>query len=95
MRRWAKLIGLTGLLLWAGWAGAGELNWQGQMIQGGLLIGRVAPGTRLELDGQPLPVAPDGAFVVGFGRDAPPQARLSALFPDGLRQDRILTIAQR
>ncbi|CDH47492.1 MAG: M23 family metallopeptidase [Candidatus Competibacteraceae bacterium] len=95
MWRWAKLIGLIGLLLWIGWVGAGELNWQGQMTQGGLIIGRVAPGTRLELDGQPLPVAPDGAFVFGFGRDAPLQARLSTLFPDGLRQDRMLAIAQR
>ena len=95
MWRWAKLIGLIGLLLWIGWVGAGELNWQGQMTQGGLIIGRVAPGTRLEFDGQPLPAAPDGAFVFGFGRDAPLQARLSTLFPDGLRQDRMLAIAQR
>ena len=95
MRRGVKLIGLAGLLLCLGWADAGDLNWQGRMTQGGLIVGRVAPGTRMELDGQPLAVAPTGAFVFGFGRDAPLQARLSTLFPDGLRQDRILTITQR
>ncbi len=95
MRRWVKLIGLMGLLPWMPSASAGELNWQGQLTQGGLIVGRTSPETRLELDGQPVPVGPDGAFVFGFGRDAPPRARLTVIFPDGAREERPLMIAQR
>ncbi|MCC6135562.1 MAG: M23 family metallopeptidase [Candidatus Contendobacter sp.] len=94
MKRRIGWWGLSGLL-WVLAAGAGELNWQGSWTQGGLIIGQAPPGTRLELDGQSLPVAPDGAFVFGFGRDAPPQARLSVAFPDGRREDRTLNIAPR
>lgn len=89
------LFGLLGALLCPSWAGAGELNWQGQLTQGGLIVGRAPPGTRLELDGQPVPVAPEGTFVFGFGRDAPPRARLIAVFPDGRREERPLDVAPR
>lgn len=90
-----QLRWLLTLLLWPLWTGAGELNWNGQLIQGGLLVGRATPGTRLELDGQPVPVAPDGAFVFGFDRDAPPQARWSVLYPDGGREERVIMVAPR
>ncbi|MDG4596162.1 MAG: M23 family metallopeptidase [Candidatus Contendobacter sp.] len=88
-------MGLLGLLLWPWSGGAGELNWQGSLVQGGLITGRTLPGTRLELDGQPVPVGPEGAFVFGFGRDAPPQARLTVILPNGAREERRLSIAQR
>lgn len=94
MKRVIGWLGLSGLL-WALAVNAGELNWQGPWTQGGLIVGQAPPGTRLELDGQTVPVAPDGAFVFGFGRDASPQARLSVAFPDGRREDRILSIAPR
>lgn len=88
-------LGWMALWLWPLWLGAGELNWWGQWTQGGLIIGRAPPGTRLELDGQPVPVAPDGAFVFGFGRDAPSRARLSVLLPDGRREERPLDVTPR
>jgi hypothetical protein len=50
-----------------------------QIAQGGLLRARVAAGTRLRLAGEvprELRVAPDGAFVVGVGRDAAGVLRL-------------------
>lgn len=87
--------GFVGLMLWMLAASAGELNWQGQLTQGGLIVGRAAPGTRLELEGQAVPVGPEGAFVFGFGRDALPQARWVIKFPDGVREERLLNIAQR
>ncbi len=83
------------LLLWPLCASAGELNWRGQLTQGGLIVGQAPPGTRLELDGQPVPVAPDGAFVFGFGRDAPARARLRIASPGGGVEERLLTITQR
>ncbi len=91
MRGW----GFVGLMLWLLSASGGELRWQGSLTQGGLIVGQAPPGTRLALDGQPTPVGPDGAFVFGFGRDALPQARLTVLSPDGAREERVLTIAQR
>ena len=42
-----------------------------------------------------MPVGPEGAFVFGFGRDAPPQARLAVIAPDGAREERRLSITQR
>lgn len=82
------------LLLWPFWCSAGELHWQGQWTQGGLIIGQASPGTWLELDGQSVPVTPEGVFVFGFNRDAPPDARLTIVFPDS-REERLLRIAPR
>ncbi|MFC7551126.1 hypothetical protein ACFQU7_00695 [Pseudoroseomonas wenyumeiae] len=63
--------------------------------QGGLALGRVAPGSRVTLDGKPVQVAPDGRFAIGFGRDAGPQARLAATAPGGATETRELAIAKR
>nr|WP_238995254.1 M23 family metallopeptidase [Sphingomonas solaris] len=58
---------------------------KGLAQQGGLLRWRLAPGDpatiRLTLDGRPVPVAPDGAFLLAFGRDAAPLATLEASAP--------------
>jgi len=40
-------------------------------------------------------VTPDGRFIFGFGRDAPPLARLTVTLPDGKVDERELQIAQR
>lgn len=76
-------------------AQAGFLQMQGKFIQGGIIIGRTEPDTRLLLDGQPVPVSPEGAFLFGFGRDAPLTARLQINFAQGKREVRILGIKQR
>ncbi len=60
-----------------------------------MIIGHAAPGSAATLDGQPLRVAPDGRFVFGFGRDAPPQAMLEVTEPGGAVERRALSIAQR
>ena len=45
--------------------------------QGGLVRGQAAPGvTALSLDGRAVPLALDGRFLLGFDRDAPPNATL-------------------
>jgi len=63
-------------------AAAAGLVLQGEVVQGGLVTGTVPPGTRLTLDGRAVPVARDGRFALGFGRDAS-EARLTLLRPDG------------
>lgn len=46
--------------------------------QGALVRGIAPPGTQgLSLDGRPVPVAPDGRFLIAFDRDAAPRAVLT------------------
>jgi murein DD-endopeptidase MepM/ murein hydrolase activator NlpD len=65
-RFWAPAI----LLLWGAAAMAGEISLKGEYSQGGLVIGNAPPGSSVTLDGKSQPVAPDGAFLLGFGRDS-------------------------
>ena len=67
----------------------------GPRTQGGLLRGRVAPGASVELGGAPVRVSRDGWFLIGFGRDAPPDAVLTVVFPDGRRERRTLEVRPR
>ena len=48
----------------------------GPRTQGGLLRGRVPPGSTVEYEGAAVRVSQDGWFLVGFGRDASPEAEL-------------------
>jgi murein DD-endopeptidase MepM/ murein hydrolase activator NlpD len=68
---------------------------KGPLEQGGLLEGRVEPGTRVSVDGHSIRVSPQGVFVLGFDRDAPPEADVVADFPDGTRERRVLEIEKR
>lgn len=55
-----------------------------EAVQGGLLIGTAPAGAvSLALDGREIPIARDGRFLLGFDRDAPSMARLSARFANG------------
>lgn len=88
------LTGFAGLLA-AACAMGGTLSLDGEAVQGALLIGRTDPGTTVKVDGVPVRVSDTGVFLVGFGRDAPPQARVDAVFPDGTRELRELRVAKR
>jgi murein DD-endopeptidase MepM/ murein hydrolase activator NlpD len=76
-------------------AAAATVTWHGEPAQGALLVGQAAPGTRLALDGRAVRVAPDGSFVLGFGRDHAAAARLDITHPDGQREVRSLAVAKR
>lgn len=52
---------------------AQALELSGELVQGGMVIGKVSPGERVELMGRDIRVDDDGLFVFGLGRDAPPQ----------------------
>jgi len=66
------------LSVWLGclltsWVQAMEVDttsWRGSWQQGGLVYGYIDPSLTLKMDDQSVPVATDGLFVVGFGRDA-------------------------
>jgi murein DD-endopeptidase MepM/ murein hydrolase activator NlpD len=91
-----KRYWLGGVLLaipLAVWANFLELN--GNFTQGGVVIGRTEPGTRLVLDGQALRVSRRGVFIFGFDRDAAGEARLEVSYPNGVKETRILKVNQR
>ena len=92
----ALLLALVALLAFAGASAAQTgLRLDGPRVQGGLLRGQVAPGSTVELGGVPVRVSRDGWFLIGFGRDAPPEAELSVAFPDGRRERRVLKVEPR
>jgi murein DD-endopeptidase MepM/ murein hydrolase activator NlpD len=90
----AALILICGAGVLTG-ARASELHLEGELIQGGLVRGHVAPGSAVWLDGRELRVAADGRFVFGFGRDARSRAELVVRRPDGHEDQRTLDVATR
>lgn len=70
-----------------------ELN--GNAVQGGVLIGKAAPGSAVRLDGTEVMVSPAGDFVIGFGRDETGERLLVITGPDGQSETRVLKIGER
>lgn len=72
------------------------LQLRGTAVQGGLIAGRVPGGTvSLTLDGKPVRFAPDGAFIIGFGRDAASSALIEARLPGGMPVSHTIMVATR
>jgi murein DD-endopeptidase MepM/ murein hydrolase activator NlpD len=76
-------------------APAEPVELSGPLTQGGTVFGRVEPASRVTLDGKPVRVSEDGRFVIGFGREAPPQAILEIRRPSGVVTRRPLNVAPR
>jgi murein DD-endopeptidase MepM/ murein hydrolase activator NlpD len=72
-----------------------ELVLDGDAIQGGLIVGHTQPGDRVEIDSRAVRVSPDGNFLIGFGRDAPGEARLVITGRDGKEETRVIQIGKR
>ena len=68
---------------------------KGQWVQGGLVIARAEPGTKLVLAEQPVSVTQQGIFSLGFDRDAPAQLPLVITLPGGQRLEHQLEIKPR
>ena len=82
-------------LWWSVNATGAALSLEGPMTQGGLLQGRTLPKTKIVFNGKPVRVSDEGVFIIGFGRDAPDTVQLEALFPDGSREQRSLSVERR
>ncbi len=67
----------------------------GTLTDGGLVIGKVPPGTKVWFNKRKLAVSEQGDFVIGFGRTAPPRALLAFSFDEGPTIRRILHVADR
>ena len=46
-----------------------EINLSGEIIQGGYVVGKTEPGSKVTFDGKPLAVSKNGDYAFGFGRD--------------------------
>ena len=68
---------------------------KGELVQGGIILGKVPGGTKVSLNGTQIRVSVDGNFVFGFGRDAEGPALLRIQNPNGTVETRELAIKKR
>ncbi len=72
----------------------GQFRLDRPISQGALALGFVPPGTkRLVVDGQDVRFAPDGSFIVGFGRDYKATALFTAFLANGATVSEKLQVA--
>lgn len=76
-------------------AGAGDLSLTGNLIQGGLAFGQVSPDSKVWTNGHAVRVSPTGEFILGFGRDYPPQATVIVQAKDQTVRSHTFDIAGR
>ena len=76
-------------------ADAPALQLEGELRQGALVQGRTRPGDRVEFNGTLVRVDAEGRFLIGFGRDAPPQAELIIYSRYAMPERHMLAIQQR
>ena len=77
-------------------AGIGPFALEGQLIQGGVVLGTAPRGTTLlTLDGAAVAIAPDRRFLIAFDRDAGPSKTLVARLGNGREVRAPLSIAPR
>ena len=90
-----RLLIALALLLLPGCALADPVSLDGDLTQGGLIVGHVPPGSQVTFEGRDVRVGDDGVFLLGFGREAPAQMFVEITLPDGALERRDLAIAQR
>ena len=87
------------LFIWLGllplYTMAADLELEGPLTQGALVMGKTQPGSRVLHDGKPVRLSERGEFLIGFERDAPVLSKLRITLPDGTKIRRELKIAQR
>jgi len=88
-----RLAVLAVLLMAAAPACAFEIT--GRIEQGGIVIGKVLPGSKIVVGTRDVPVTPGGKFFVGLERDAPATVDIEIIAPDGSREIRSLKIKPR
>ncbi len=64
------------------------------LIQGGLVHGKVTPGTQIEILGKEVYVNSKGEFIFGIGRDVPPKIEIS-LTVNAISQNLAYDVQQR
>jgi len=74
---------------------AQALTLSGQLKQGGMAIGKVDPTSRVFFKGKPVRVSGEGVFVIGFSRDAEPEAEIEIHRSSGKIEKHPVRIEQR
>ncbi|XOV77747.1 MAG: M23 family metallopeptidase [Aestuariibacter sp.] len=89
MRRLLILIGMLSVF------STQAIELIGEMTQGSLIRGEVAPGSKVWLNDIEVKVSPEGYFAFGFGRDAKLTHRLSWQTPEQNKESQSLTLTER
>lgn len=77
-------VGATAMAGDASAAAGPGVRLSGRARQGGTLIGRTRPGSRVQLDGEDIgPASASGLFLVGLDRDSPLSLELAITDPEG------------
>ncbi len=92
--RWALCIWLV-VNAPQGALAANEVLVPDDIQQGQLVIGTAPFDARIVFEGDSLPIAPNGQFVFGFGRDASPDSALQITYSDGTIEELPLQVAPR
>jgi murein DD-endopeptidase MepM/ murein hydrolase activator NlpD len=74
---------------------ASALELTGDVVQGGIVLGKTKAGNSASLDGQDVMVSESGDFVIGFGRDETGERTLEVRTPGGHVETRTLTVTKR
>ena len=72
-----------------------RINFTGEFMQGGLVIGKVTPGSTVRFQGRKVRVSALGYFLIGFSRDAKSPAKLDVVYPNGQKLSKSLTVETR
>lgn len=75
--------------------GVGAFTLEGNLTQGGMAIGRVAPGATVHFQDKALRVSPEGLFVIGFSRDEETELEIEVHHPSGSIEKQPFTIQAR
>lgn len=90
-----KVAFLAASLLLSALPARAELRVEGAVEQGGLVLGRVAPGAEVMVGERSVRVTPQGAFLFGLDRDAPAEITIVIRHADGSEESRRLAVARR
>ena len=83
------------LLFAAAFAGSVQISLTGDFIQGGLVYGNVAPGSKVIINNHGVRVSTTGEFIIGFGRNYPAETILTVQSSDGSEYFHKINIAAR
>ncbi len=72
-----------------------EVDFFGDKIQGGLVIGKVTPGVSVIYKGKRVRVSEQGYFLLGFDRDEPQTVSYTLEFPDSSVEKKSFQITKR
>lgn len=90
-----KKIILSAVVCLASMGSLAQVTWQGDWIEGGMLVGKTDPAAQVEFKGEPVMIAADGTFVVGLHRDEQQEVSIRVAVPGGADETWMQPVEQR